>query len=172
VCIPYYRHGERVELTPAGYGLFIKSPTDYPVGAVPSGWARIPALRHAMAAYPYSSTFWFLDQNSIIMNPSLSLEAHITAPQRLSKLMRRDVPIVPPDSVIRTYRHVPADRVQFIISQDVEGLAPTSMIVKRGEWASYLLDAWYDPLFRLYNFQKAERHALVCSLVPVVVLTS
>lgn len=98
------------------------------------------------------------------MNPALSLEAHITTPARLGELMRRDVPVVPPDSVIRTYRHVPPERVQFIVSQDTEGLAPSSMIVKRGQWASYLLDAWYDPIFRLYNFQKAERHALVCSL--------
>ncbi|KAL0635347.1 putative alpha-1,6-mannosyltransferase mnn11 [Maublancomyces gigas] len=143
-----------------GYGLFIKSAADYPIGPVPAGWARIPALRHAIATFPYSTTFWLLDQDSIIMNPALSLEAHITSTDRLRSLMLRDVPIVPPESVIKTYRHVAAEKVQFILTQDADGLSPGSMIVKRGEWASYFLDTWYDPLFRFYNFQNAEQHAL------------
>lgn len=133
---------------------------------MPAGWARIPALRHALATYPYTTTFWILDQDSIIMNPALSLEAHITSSSRLRSLMLRDVSIVPPESVIKTYRHVPPEKVQFILTQDAGGLSPGSMIVRRGEWAHYFLDAWYDPLFRFYNFQNAEQHALVCIFPP------
>ncbi|KAI7660834.1 hypothetical protein KC318_g9827, partial [Hortaea werneckii] len=40
------------------------------------------------------------------------------------------------------------------------GLAGGSMLIRSGEWAKYFLDAWFDPLFRSYNFQKAEGHAL------------
>jgi mannan polymerase II complex MNN11 subunit len=32
--------------------------------------------------------------------------------------------------------------------------------VRNGEWAKYFLDAWFDPIYRSYNFQKAETHAL------------
>jgi len=116
-------------------------------------------MRHAMATYKHSEYFWFLGQDAIIMNPALSLDDHVFG--RLGSLMRRDVPIVPPSSVIKTYRHVPAERMRFIITQDREGLQPDSMIVKSGAWANYFLDAWYDPMFRLYNFPKKERHALV-----------
>ncbi|KAI5800018.1 galactosyl transferase GMA12/MNN10 family-domain-containing protein [Geopyxis carbonaria] len=143
-----------------GYGLFIKNVGDYPTGNVPQGWARIPAIRHAMTEFKYSEYFWYLDQNAIIMNPALSLEEHITNPARLNTLIRRDVPVVPPESVIKTYKHVPAERIHFILSQDHEGLQPGSMIIRAGEWSKYLLDAWYDPMFRFYNFQKAETHAL------------
>jgi len=112
-----------------------------------------------MAAYKYSEYFWYLDQDAIIMNPSLSLEDHVLG--RLNSLMRRDVPIIPPSSVIKTYRHVPAERMQFILTQDREGLQPGSMLISNGEWANYLLDAWYDPMLRFYNFAKGERNALV-----------
>jgi mannan polymerase II complex MNN11 subunit len=127
----------------------------------------MPAIRHAMATYKHSEYFWYLDQDALIMDPSLSIEQHILAP--LNSLMRRDVPIVPPQSVIKTYRHVPAERIQFIISQDRLGLQPGSMILKSGPWANYFLDAWYDPMFRFYNFGRAEQHALVLpSPSPVI----
>jgi mannan polymerase II complex MNN11 subunit len=112
-----------------------------------------------MATYKHSEYFWYLDQDALIMDPTLSIEQHILAP--LNSLMRRNVPIVPPQSVIKTYKHVPAERIQFIISQDRIGLQPGSMILKSGPWANYFLDAWYDPMFRFYNFGKAEQHALV-----------
>ncbi|CCX32076.1 galactosyl transferase GMA12/MNN10 family-domain-containing protein [Pyronema domesticum] len=141
-----------------GYGLFIKETTDYPGNGASSGWARIPAIRHAMSTYKYTETFWYLDQDAIIMNPSLSLESHIFA--ELPNLIRRDIPVVPPDSIIRTYRHVPAEKVQMILSQDKTGLQVGSIILKAGTWAQYFLDAWYDPMFRFYNFQKGEQNAL------------
>jgi mannan polymerase II complex MNN11 subunit len=142
------------------YGLFIREVTDYPIGKIPSTWARIPAIRHAMSVNKYSEFFWYLDQDAIIMNPALSIEDHITNPVRLAQVLRREVPIVPPDSVIKTYRHVPAERVQLILAQDSEGLSTGSMLIRSGEWSKYFLDAWYDPMFRFYNFAKAEQHAL------------
>jgi hypothetical protein len=50
--------------------------------------------------------------------------------------------------------------VDFVLTQDKEGLAGGSFMVRTGEWAKYFLDAWFDPLYRSYNFQKAESHAL------------
>lgn len=142
------------------YGLFIRDISDYPIGNVPGSWARIPALRHAMSVHKYSEYFWYLDQDAIIMNPTISIEKDIMQPARLDRLLRRDVPIVPPDSIIKTYRHVPAERVQLVVTQDKAGLSSGSIIVRSGEWAKFFLDAWYDPMFRFYNFAKAEQHAL------------
>ena len=71
-----------------------------------------------------------------------------------------DKPVVPPDSVIKTFSHLKGERVDFVLSQDKDGLAGGSFFVRSGEWAKYFLDAWYDPLYRSYNFQKAEGHAL------------
>lgn len=97
------------------------------------------------------------------MNPSLSLIAHVMAPQRLESLMLKDQPVVPPDSVIHTFSHLKGDKVDLVLTQDGEGLCADSFIVRQGEWAKFFLDMWFDPLYRSYNFQKAEAHALVSS---------
>lgn len=75
--------------------------------------------------------------------------------------MIRDKPVVPPDSVIRTFAHLKGDKIDFVVTQDQEGLCQGSFIVRSGDWAKFFLDTWFDPLYRSYNFQKAEAHALV-----------
>jgi len=95
------------------------------------------------------------------MNPKLSLTSHVVAPQRLESLMLKDKPVVPPDSVIHTFSHLTGDKIDLILTQDGEGLCQESFILRRGEWAKFFLDTWFDPLYRSYNFQKAEGHALV-----------
>lgn len=77
--------------------------------------------------------------------------------------MLKDTPVVPPDSVIKTFSHLKGDQVDLVLTQDREGLAQGSFIVKQGDWARFFLDSWFDPLYRSYNFQRAEGHALVSS---------
>jgi hypothetical protein len=67
---------------------------------------------------------------------------------------------VPPDSVIKTFAHLKGERVDFVLSQDRDGLAGGSLLIRNTDWAKFFLDAWFDPLYRSYNFQKAEGHAL------------
>lgn len=95
------------------------------------------------------------------MNPDLTVEAHIMAKSRLESTMIKDQPIVPPDSVIKTFPQLEGDQVDLVLTQDNEGLASGSFIVRHGDWAKFFLDTWFDPLYRSYNFQKADTHALV-----------
>ena len=117
-------------------------------------------MRHAMTLYPSSTYFWYLDPTALIMNRSLSLTGHIVDKERLESLMVVNEPVVPPDSVIKTFDHIKGDRIDLVVAQDRDGLSQSSFIIRRGEWAKYFLDAWFDPLYRSYNFQKAEGHAL------------
>ncbi|MCJ1353171.1 MAG: hypothetical protein MMC33_003156 [Icmadophila ericetorum] len=94
------------------------------------------------------------------MNVSLPLTSHVMDKMRLESLMLKDRPVVPPDSVIHTFSHIKGDKIDFVLSQDQEGLCPESFIIRQGEWAKFFLDTWFDPLYRSYNFQKAEGHAL------------
>ncbi|KAG9953067.1 glycosyltransferase family 34 protein, partial [Aureobasidium melanogenum] len=143
-----------------GYAAFFPNTTDYPLGDNPSSWSLVPAMRHAMALYPHTPYIFYLTSTALIMNPSLSIEEHIMDPRRLESLMLVDKPVVPPDSVIKTFSHLKGDRIDFVLSQDNEGLAGSSMVIRSGEWAKFFLDSWFDPLYRTYNFQKAEAHAL------------
>lgn len=113
-----------------------------------------------MTLFPGSTFFWYLDATALITNPSLALEAHVLTPARLEKLMIVNAPVVPPDSVIKTFANLKGDRIDLIVTQNKDGLAPSSFVVRNGEWAKYFLDAWFDPIYRSYNFQKAESHAL------------
>ncbi|KIX02117.1 uncharacterized protein Z518_08056 [Rhinocladiella mackenziei CBS 650.93] len=136
------------------------------VDPAPSSWSVIPALRHALTEHSSSIFFWSLSADALITNPSLSLESHILQP--LDSLMRKDVPVVPPDSVIHTFSYLKPSRTHLILSQDVDNLAHTSLILRNtpftpstaDNWAHFFLDAWFDPLYRAYAFQKAENHAL------------
>lgn len=77
--------------------------------------------------------------------------------------MQKDIPIVPPDSVIHTFSHLTLPKTSLILTQDGENLAHGSFLLRNKPsdgWAQFFLDTWFDPLYRDYNFQRAEGHAL------------
>ncbi|KAF4976164.1 hypothetical protein FZEAL_7142 [Fusarium zealandicum] len=143
-----------------GYEAMVVKGTDYPTDASPRTWSKIIAMRHALSLYPDANFVWFLDQNAYIMDFERSLEEQLTNSAKLESLMIKDWPIVPPDSIIKTFTHLKGDDAALIISQDDSGLVTNSLVLRNGDWAKYFVETWMDPLYRSYNFQKAERHAL------------
>jgi len=113
-----------------------------------------------MTLNPRSTFFWYLDATALIMNPSIAITSHLLAPERLEKLMIVNRPVVPPDSIIKTFGNLKGERIDVVVTQDKDGITQSSFIVRNGEWAKYFLDVWFDPIYRSYNFQKAEVHAL------------
>ena len=153
-----------------GYSTFFPDASNYDFGSSPRSWAAVPAMRHALTLYPHSSWFFLLSPHGLIMNPSIDLKQHVLDPKRLEQVMIRDTPVVPPDSVIRTFSHLKGDKIDLVLTQDKEGLCQGSFILRRGEWSKFFLDTWFDPLYRSYNFQKAEGHALVCLVLASIIL--
>ena len=156
-----------------GYKTWYPSNKDYDVGLSPKSWTLIPALRHAQKLFPYSTYYFALSPHAVIMNPTLSLTKHVMETKRLESIMLKDKPVVPPDSVIHTFSHLKGDKIDLVLTQDGEGLCQESFILRRGEWSKFFLDVWFDPLYRSYNFQKAEGHALVsdkASSRPLVII--
>jgi len=146
----------------AGYTNFYTNTSTYQSLFItePNSWSLVPALRHALALHPACTHIFSLTTKALITNPSLSLESHILHPTRLPSLMLKDIPVVPPDSVIHTFSHLTPPKVDLILSQDMDNLAHTSLILRNSDWARFFLDAWFEPLYRSYNFQQAEGHAL------------
>ncbi|KKY28784.1 putative alpha-mannosyltransferase [Diplodia seriata] len=143
-----------------GYATFFANSSDYNIGSNPLSWAKVPSMRHAMTAFPHSTYFFYLDINSLIVNPDISVEDHIMQKSRLEDLMIVGLPVVPPDSVIKTFAHLSGDNIDLVLTQDSDNLCQNSFILRRGDWAKFFLDSWFDPLYRSYNFQRAEGHAL------------
>ena len=113
-----------------------------------------------MTLYPTSMFMWYLDHSALIMNMDIPLHTAVLTPTKLESYMLTNAPVVPPECVIKTFSNLKGDRIDFVITQDKDGLAPSSFVVRNGEWAKFFLDAWFDPIYRSYNFQKAEYHAL------------
>lgn len=98
------------------------------------------------------------------MDPTKSLKSQILDKNRLGSLMLKDVSVVPPESVIKTVPRLAPNDVELIFTRDAEDLSTGSFIVRQGEFAGFFLDAWFDPVYRNYNFVRAETHALVSGL--------
>lgn len=124
------------------------------------------AMRHALAKYPDCKYIWFLDQDAYIMEQRQSIDEVVMASSKLESLMIKDQPVVPPDSIIKTYGHLRGNDIDVVVAQDRTGLVHNNLIIRNGEWAKFFLETWMDPLYRSYNFQKAERHALVSATSP------
>jgi mannan polymerase II complex MNN11 subunit len=114
-----------------------------------------------MAKHPRSKYFFHLSPHALIMNPTKSLKSHLLDRSQLESLMMKELPVVPPDSIIKTLGHLKEKDIDLIISQDSEDLCPGSFVLKNGDFARFFLDLWFDPLYRQYNFAKAEVHGLV-----------
>ena len=128
-------------------------------------------MRHAITKFPDCKYVWYLDQHALIMRADSRVDEPVMGAQRLEDMMLKDHPVVPPESIIKTFSHLKAGDVDLVITQDKDGLATTSVVLRNGEWAKFFLDTWFDPLYRSYNFQKAETHALVRLLITFVFST-
>jgi mannan polymerase II complex MNN11 subunit len=161
-------HVGRVGLTDRmcpGYATFFPKVGDYDLKKAPKSWNKVVAMRHALTKFPEATYFWYVDIDTFIMNPALTIERDIMGPANLEEKMIVDHPVVPPDSIIHTFSHLKAEDVHFVVTQDKDGLATNSWLVRNSEWSRFFLDTWFDPTYRSYNFQKAETHALVSQSV-------
>lgn len=148
-------------MSSTGYETLFAKVEDYDLKNAPESWAKVVATRHALAKFPDCHYIWYLDQDAFIMNTELKIEDHVMQSSRLDELMKKDFPVVPPDSIIKTFSHLKGQDVDFVLTQDKDGLSSGSFVVRNGEWAQFFLDTWFNPLYRSYNFQKLETHALV-----------
>ncbi|KAJ4414290.1 putative alpha-1,6-mannosyltransferase mnn11 [Gnomoniopsis sp. IMI 355080] len=143
-----------------GYATFFPQVGDYDLNHAPSSWTKVVAMHHALTKYPDATYFWYVDVDTFIMNPQMSVEKDVMAAAKLEETMLVDLPVVPPDSIIKTFSHLSGKDVDLVLTQDKEGLATSSFVLRNSEWARFLLETWFDPIYRSYNFQKAETHAL------------
>lgn len=160
-------------MVPLGYKTHYPSVEDYAqlVTPSPSSWTLVPALRHTLTLYPTTAYIWSLTPHALITNLDVSLHTHLF--HNLTAQTLKDIPVVPPDSVIHTFAHLHPTSINLILTQDAHNLAPSSLILQnsltrtpaspdqpRDTWTQFLLDAWFDPLYRAYAFERAETHAL------------
>ncbi|KAL5890059.1 putative alpha-1,6-mannosyltransferase mnn11 [Pyricularia oryzae] len=143
-----------------GYETWFPDVFEYDLKGAPTSWSKVVAMRHALTKFPDATYFWFLDHDTIIVNMEPTVEQSLMEAKAIGDVMIKDHPVVPPDSIIKTFTHLKGEDVDLVLTQDKAGLSVGSFIVRNGEWAKFFLETWFDPIYRSYNFQKAEEHAL------------
>ncbi|KAL2258790.1 hypothetical protein VTK26DRAFT_7755 [Humicola hyalothermophila] len=120
-------------------------------------WEKVDFIRTALKKYPKAEWIWWLDLNTIIMEPTYSLQDHIF--NNLQKHAYRDIneynPMnithPPEDKYLDAESQSPvgdgkADSINLLLSQDCSGFNLGSFFVRRSAWTDRLLDVWWDPV--------------------------
>ncbi|EPX72813.1 alpha-1,2-galactosyltransferase Gmh3 [Schizosaccharomyces octosporus yFS286] len=121
---------------------------------LPPVWAKMPAILQTMNKHPQAKWIWWLDQDALILNTSLSLQEYILSPQRLQDVLLKDTPLRSPfskDFTRKTPKEYSLELVNtlgLLISQDFEGLNAGSFFVRRSPMMALFLDLWHDKAFR------------------------
>lgn len=108
------------------------------------GWQKIDILRQTMREFPNAEWFWWLDVDTLIMEPHLSLEEHIF--DRLDEISNRTLIDFNPLNIPSDIAYVDYKEPEMLITQDCGGFNLGSFLVKNTEWSNLLLDIWWDPV--------------------------
>ncbi|UNI14446.1 alpha-1,6-mannosyltransferase [Purpureocillium takamizusanense] len=120
-------------------------------------WEKVDFMRTAMRKYPNAEWFWWLDLNTIVMEPFYSLQDHIF--DDLSKHVYRDIneynplnishpftdPYLDPDALSPT-GDGNVGSINMVLSQDCSGFNLGSFFMRRSAWTERVLDVWWDPV--------------------------
>ncbi|KAK9693452.1 alpha-1,6-mannosyltransferase [Basidiobolus ranarum] len=115
-----------------GYDLLLKNTTDD--GRAVS-WSKIINLRQAMLEHPDKLWFWWLDMDTLIMEPQFSIEEHVLEHASQHQYIEKDI----------------------VMSWDCFGLNTGSMFMRNSDWSLKFLEdlltlSWHDPI--MYGEQR------------------
>lgn len=118
----------------------------------PLEFAKIGIMREAMYSFPKTAWFWWLDQDAIITNHAFDIGSELVFDKtKLDKHIMRDMPIIPPESLIHTYSQVSAEQIRLIMLQDDLGMNAASFLIRNDPlYGQLLMDYLRDPLHRNY----------------------
>lgn len=130
-----------------GYGLTIKDLTTVKRYSheFREGWQKADILKQTMREFPGTEWFWWLDLDTLIMEPEKSLEDHIF--NRIDKITDRTLKSFNPLNLDIDQPYVDySEDMDLLITQDCGGFNLGSFFIKNSDWSKLLLDIWWDPI--------------------------
>ncbi|KAK5778606.1 alpha-1,6-mannosyltransferase PWA37_000126 [Arxiozyma heterogenica] len=129
-----------------GYGLTIKDLTTAKRYSheYRQGWQKVDILKQTLREFPDAEWFWWLDLDTLIMEPDRSLESHIFS--RVDKVVDRTLKSFNPLGLEIDIPYVDYTQdLDLLITQDCGGFNLGSFLIRNSEWSKLLLDIWWDP---------------------------
>lgn len=126
------------------------------------GWERVDILRQTMREYPEAEWFWWLDQNTFIMEPEIDLTSYLL--RNIDKKAYRTINYFNPQDITAEapYVDTTTSPINMIITQDCNGFNLNSFLIRKSEWSELLLDAWWDPVLYEQMHMVWERREASC----------
>lgn len=124
---------------------------EFPNNKEKAKWVRLFAMRAAMFAFPHAEWFWYLDQDSLIMNKDVDIANYLLAPSSIEAAMMRDKPLIPPTGIIKTYEKIEPENVKLIFTQSKQKIETGSFLMKNDPVSRGILDTWQDKLYLQYS---------------------
>lgn len=148
-----------------GYGLYARFKQDfhyqYPSAFDWTAWTKIALCREAMVVFPNAKYYWYLDQDAVITDLSVDVQEHVLNRDVLEQLMLADQPVITSSKVIRTPKQPNAQRSEFVVAQDEQGLNSKSFMFTNSDSSRMILDLWNDPNHHNYGpFDRNDISAL------------
>ncbi|OLL24536.1 putative alpha-1,6-mannosyltransferase MNN10 [Neolecta irregularis DAH-3] len=107
-------------------------------------WEKVDAIQATMKQFPKAEWFWWLDLNTIIMEPQISLESHIF--DHLGEVATQAPPHNPLGLQLSPLTNRSGE-INMLVTQDCSGFSLGSFFIRRSEWTEWLLDVWWNPVF-------------------------
>lgn len=129
-----------------GYGFVIKDLTTQKRYSheYRESWQKVDILKQTMREFPDAEWFWWLDVDTLIMEPDRSLESHIL--NRMDSLVDRTLNSFNPLNLEVDIPYVDySQSIDLLITQDCGGFNLGSFLIRNSEWSQLLLDMWWDP---------------------------
>lgn len=148
-----------------GYNYHFINISKYDLKGAHPVWAKIPAIIETFRTYPHAQWVWWLDLDAIIMTPARSLNSVVLSRDAMYAALENDTELFHDDHH-KTGVFSPATpdfkNIDFLISQDHNGVNAGSFMIRRSKFSQWMLDMWRDPVFvQNIGFAMKEQDALV-----------
>ncbi|EPY50139.1 alpha-1,2-galactosyltransferase Gmh1 [Schizosaccharomyces cryophilus OY26] len=130
---------------------------------VPTVWGKMPSVIQMMEKYPNAKWIWWLDQDALIMNKDQSLQNLFLSPENLKSSLMTDQPLwsqIIKEDKRRTpssYNDEMIDNVEFLISEDHNGVNAGSFLVKNTETMALFMDLLTEPTLVEHKIVRHEQ---------------
>lgn len=114
-------------------------------------WIRLLCMRAAMFAFPEAEWFWYFDQDGFITNMKVDLYSYLLAPDSLRAASLKEQPIIPPNGLIKTYKNIHPENVDFVFTQSITKVETNSFIVRNTDIGRAAVSSWHAKLYLDYT---------------------
>ncbi|KAH3679112.1 hypothetical protein WICPIJ_008720 [Wickerhamomyces pijperi] len=110
------------------------------------GWQKFDLIKEVMDEYNYGDWFWYVDLNTLIMEPEYTLE-DLVFQNMQQRLASRTVEYFNPNELTLDLPLIDyTEPLNLLLAQDCDGFNLNSFLIRKSHWSINLIDLLFDPV--------------------------